>query len=151
MKNAKIVLAIVLLMVVGTIAGCATIQIQPRAPSGVLFVVREDALASRRDTIEVYMNGQKVIESLSVDSYKALHIKPGVYDMEFRIFNSDGEPLKTHAWTGTIESGTSNMCGIAFNFGWKGFRKFITRKKFRPFSNIKFDGELDIVETLQPK
>lgn len=135
-----------ILIVIVSVFGCATATVPRKSPNSVLYVVREDALASYGDVVEVLINDQPVTTLLR-DEYKALHVIPGEYKIEFQVFDGGGTLKSTFDWTGEIPVNSEMLGAIAFNFGWKSFNKFF---KKGAFIKGNLAGEVDLINRIAP-
>jgi hypothetical protein len=150
MKNIKIYP--VFLAILFFLAGCVTgLKVKPRSPDkSVLYVSRGDAAITFNHAVKVFINGKEVTE-LSYDGYKALHIKPGTYEIEFRAGRRGGDLESVLKFTDKIEPNTVKFCSIAYNLGWRGPKKLLEGKDVLLFTRYKFEGEFDVTGTISPK
>jgi hypothetical protein len=150
MKNIKIYP--VFLAILFFLAGCVSgLKVKPKSPDkSVLYVSRGDAPITYSTVVKVFLNGKEVTE-LSYDGYKALHIKPGTYEIDFRTGKRGGDLASVLKFSEKIEPNTVKFCSIAYTFGWRGPKKLLDGKDVLLFSRYKFEGELDITGTVSPK
>ncbi len=145
----------ILIFVIFTSTGCVALKpLQPvtlKPNTSVLYVTREDAVVSMSDKITILLNDIKATEILEFDGYKALILKPGTYTIKFDVFNKENKLIKEKDFTGVIEANRAYMCGIGYNFGWKGFSHFFDAEGKSVFARFKFKGQVDLTEVVTPK
>jgi len=134
------------------LSGCtSTLNVLPRSSDqSVLYVLRVDAPKSKKDLVKVFLNHTEVTELLS-EEYKALHVNPGTYDIEFIVHKSDGSKETATSFTAEIEPDTVKLCSIRYIMGWKDPRRFIDGKNATVFKRFIFAGEIDLTNTVLPK
>jgi hypothetical protein len=134
------------------LSGCtSTLNVLPRSSDqSVLYVLRVDAPKSKKDLVKVFLNQTEVTELLA-DEYKALHVNPGSYDIEFIVHKPDGSKETATNFTAQIEPNTVKLCSIRYVMGWKDPRRFIDGKNTSVFKRFIFTGELDLTNTVSPK
>jgi hypothetical protein len=151
MKFFKFILALIIL----TSTGCVTLKpIEPvtlEPNTSVLYVFREDSATSMSDKVNIYLNDKKATEILEFDGYKALVLKPGTYTIKFEVFNKKNELIKKKDFTGAIDPNKAYMCGIAYNFGWRGFDHFFDAEGKSIMFRFKFKGKVDLTKVIAPK
>ena len=151
MKLFKLILALVIL----TSTGCVVLKpIEPvtlKSNTGVLYVFREDSAISMSDKVFIYLNDKKAAEILEFDGYKALILKPGTYTIKFEVFNKKNDLIKKKDFTGVIKPNSAKMCGIAYNFGWRGFDRFFDAEDKSISTKYKFKGTVDLTKVIAPK
>ena len=135
-----------------TFSACTTaLNVVPRSSNqSVLYVWRADAPLSKKHKVKVFLN-QKEVTELSADEYKALHIKPGKYDIEFIVHKPNGSKQSPINFTAQIEPNTVKVSSIAYIFGWKAPNKFIEGKNESVLKRFIFAGELDLTSSVKPK
>jgi hypothetical protein len=133
-------------------AGCLTgLKVTPKSPDkSVLYVSRGDSIFSTGQIVKIFLNGKEVTE-LSDDGYKALHIKPGTYDIEYKAGKPGGALETVKKFSAKIPPNTVKFCSIAYNFGaWRGPDELLEGDVLLK-SGYVFEGELDLTKTVSPK
>lgn len=153
MKNLKFwrkaAIFFTLSLVIILITGCKTLDIKPQKPgTAVLYVIREDALASYGHVVKVYLNDQFAVE-LKREEYAALHLKTGKYEIKWDIRKKDNQLIKEHVYSGTLSEGETRSSMIAYNFGWKGWKRFMKGGSIT--AKFKFVGEIDLTNKIKPQ
>jgi|GEM_PF-1726475 len=150
MKNIKILS--VCFTILFLFAGCMTgLKVIPKSPDkSVLYVSRGDAPLTFNHRVKVFLNGKEVIE-LGYDGYKALHIRPGTYDIEYQVIKSGGDKETVLKFSAMIPPNTVKFCSIAYNFGWRGPEELLDGDDVYLRAGYEFEGELDITKTVSPK
>lgn len=126
-------------------------QVNLKPDTGVLYVIREDAALSMNDKIVVYLNKVKAAEINEFDGYKALILTPGKYTIQFDVFNKKNELIKRYDYSEEVKPNKKYMCVIAFNFGWRGWKKFFDAEKKSIFARHKFRGEINLTGIIKPQ
>ncbi|HPA73909.1 MAG TPA: hypothetical protein PKY31_16680, partial [Spirochaetota bacterium] len=100
-------------------AGCIqSLRVHPKSPGeSVLYVVRGDAVVSGNDIVKVFLNGKEAT-SLTYDSYKAMHIRPGIYEIEFRT-GSESNLKSALKFSENIPPNSIKFSSVAYNLGWR--------------------------------
>lgn len=144
---------LIILFSVFQIVGCLkSLQVHPRSDGlSVLYISRGDSIFSKHDIVKVFLNG-KDIADLSYDGYKALHIRPGTYEIEFKT-KDNGEDFETPVkFSEKIDPNTVRFCSIAFNFGaWRGPDELLDGEDVFIPSRFNFEGEVDLTGAVSPR
>ena len=134
------------------VAGCVTVSTnwaEPKGSNSVLYVKRVDTIFSYGYTIGFYLNDQKIAD-IEAEKYVLLHVKPGMYKAEFKIFNSAGEQTKSKEWTGELKAKSLNEAVINYFFGWQSTKKFMYINPSIAVLKANFQEEIDLTNTLSP-
>ena len=153
MKRIKIHSFFLALLFFFVIVGCTkSLKVTPRSPDkSVLYVSRGDSAFSGIYTVKFFLNGKEITE-LTYDTYQALHIKPGTYEIDFRAGKSKEDLKSVLKFTEKIEPNTVKFCSVAHAFlAWRGPKKLLEGKDVLLYKKFKFLGEIDLTKTISPK
>jgi len=95
----------------------------------LLYATRQNSIFSYGDTVHFYLNGQKIGE-LEGDTYFALHIKPGRYSVNWKVYSGSGELLADLDYGSAVfKAGVAYGCAVNHaGFAWR-----------KPFDNYDVD------------
>lgn len=149
---------LVFVFIAAVLVSTACVTLKPLEPvkhdegTSVLYVIREDGVPSMSDKMTIYLNGQKATEITEYDGYKALILKPGTYTIKYVVFNSKNEKIKEYDFTDVIDpSKKAYMSTIAWNFGWRGWKRFFNAEGKSVMFRFKFTGAVDLTKKIAPK
>ncbi len=148
--NKKILFAFVVLAAL-FVSAFKPVEVLPKKGGSVFYIKRMDAIASLAQKVHVVLNGVEVTVLVKPNTYKAVHLKPGVYNIELKIFNPEGIERKTISWTDTLKSGETYFARLSYNFGWKSRKKALKPSQFKAGPKRFYAGEVDAAGLVNPE
>ena len=152
MKLTRFILFFAVLVSISCVTMNPLEPVKLKPDTSVLYVFREDSAVSMSDKVIVYLNNKKATEIIEYDGYKALILKPGTYTLKFVVFNKKNKKIKEQEYSDVIEPmKRAYMCAIAYNFGWRGWKKFFNAEGKSVSKRFKFKGKVDLTKRISPK
>lgn len=152
MADKHVLIMAILFLPVFLTLGCVTVSndwVEPKGSNSVLYVSRGDTFASYGATVSFYLNDQKIAD-IGKEQYILLHVKPGSYNAEFRIFDSNGEKIKSIKWTGELPPETLYEAVANYFFGWQSTARFMKINPDIAILKANFQEEIDLTDSLEP-
>ena len=151
----KIIYFTLVLFIAVSLTSCKTYDTKFKSPQDtILYIVRSNGDANRKDRVYFYLNGKKVAEIMD-RKYIALHLKPGKYSARWEVFSPSGEKLADLDYGSEVfKAGVAYGCAINCRFQkWRAPFKYFD-KNIQGAILVDPDAkreEIDLRDTIKPQ